>query len=74
VSELTFFLMPRRAGVVLLGGPGSALFPPVMRTRLTGPVFLGNRRGHRPRQPRSSAIRSASVRLRAPVFWMQTDR
>ena len=25
-------------------------------------------------QPRSSARRSASVRLRAPVFWMQADR
>ena len=25
-------------------------------------------------QPRSSATRSASVLLRAPVFWMQEDR
>ena len=25
-------------------------------------------------QPRSEAMRSASARLRAPVFWMQADR
>ncbi len=34
----------------------------------------GQRQSLRQSQPRSSATRSASVLLRAPVFWMQADR
>ena len=69
---------------VVFGDKGQQVTVNVREAKITGSCHAVHLMGGNPlpamvsclpqSQPRSSAMRRASVRLRAPVFWMQEER